>query len=51
VLTFFTSDRLAALLGKELRVAVALKPGGLAAALKNNIVRYRNFSEGGALDE
>lgn len=51
VLTFFTRDRLAALLGKELRIAVAIKPGGLAAALKGDIERYRNFSEGGVLDE
>jgi hypothetical protein len=51
VLTFFTRERLAALIGKEMRVAVAVRAGGLATILKDDIERHRNFGEGGVLDE
>lgn len=51
VLTFFDRERLAALIGKEMRVAVAVKAGGLATILKDDIERHRNFCEGGVLDE
>lgn len=51
VVSFFTRDQLAALLGKEQRVAVAIKECGFVAALRSGIDRYRNFHEGGALDD
>jgi hypothetical protein len=51
VRTFFDRERLAALIGKEMRIAVAVRAGGLATALMGDIERHRNFFEGGALDE
>jgi predicted RNA-binding protein YlxR (DUF448 family)/ribosomal protein L30E len=51
VISFFTRDQLASLLGKEQRVAVAIRECGFVVALRSGIDRYRNFLEGGALDE
>ncbi len=41
-------DQLAGLLGKGLRSAVAIAPGGFVAAVTREIERFRNFSEEGA---
>ncbi len=41
-------DRLASLLGKGLRSAVAIAPGGFVAAVTKEIERFRTFSEEGA---
>ena len=40
-------DRIGAMMGKGLRSAVAVNAGGFVAALKNEIDRFRNFSEEG----
>lgn len=42
-----TRDRIGALTGKGLRTAVAVHAGGFVAALRNEIERFRNFSEEG----
>jgi predicted RNA-binding protein YlxR (DUF448 family)/ribosomal protein L30E len=46
---FFLLDkeRLGALIGKGLRSAVVVERGGFSEALKNEMVKYRNFFEGG----
>lgn len=42
-----TRDRIGALVGKGLRSAVAVAAGGFVPALRNEIERFRNFSEEG----
>ena len=41
-------ERLAALLGKELRSTAAIGPGGFVAPVTRLMTQYRNFFEGGA---
>ena len=43
-----TRDRLGALVGKGLRSAVTIQPGGFVAPVLKEIERFRNFSEEGA---
>lgn len=45
--SLFDKARLGALIGKELRSAVAVEQGGFSEALKHEMEKYRNFFEGG----
>jgi predicted RNA-binding protein YlxR (DUF448 family) len=46
-----TRDKLAGLLGKGLRSAVAIASGGFVAAVTKEMERFRNFSEEGRTNE
>jgi len=46
-ISMFDKERIGALLGKELRSAVVVDRGGFSRALGSEMVRYRNFFEGG----
>jgi hypothetical protein len=48
VISMFTKEKLADLLGKELRSAVVLRDCGFARGISNDFVTFRNFYEGGA---
>jgi len=45
----FTKERLGGLLGKELRTALAVIGSGFVPSIRQELTRYRNFFEGGAL--
>jgi predicted RNA-binding protein YlxR (DUF448 family) len=46
-ISLFAKERLGALLGKELRGAVAVEQGGFSESIMREFEKYRNFFEGG----
>ncbi len=51
VLTCFDAAQLGAALGREMAVHVALKPGGLATALRRDVERLRGFRDNVAVTD
>ncbi|RNC70366.1 MAG: DUF448 domain-containing protein [Desulfuromonadales bacterium] len=48
---FLDKDKIGGLLGKGMRSVVAVEGGGFVASLLNELNRYGNFLDGGAVDE